>query len=95
MMNMLFRTKKNKVIFTQLKNAVEIVGGEIVRLEYYPKFFGNIILHFKKGDKTYAYVVDRGEIYFNKNRVCNNFYVREEGKKHYQKLIEIIIATTN
>lgn len=86
-------TKKN--IFTTLKNTVREVGGEITRLDYYPEHFGNIILHFQKDGTMYEYVVDRGDIYFKRNGVCNDSYFSAEGKQPYQKLIEVIKATAN
>ena len=89
---MLFKSEK-KIIFTELNNTAKMIGGEIVLLEYYPKYFGNIIFHLKRNDKVYEYIVDRDEIYFNKQMVCNNSYVREEGKEPYQKLIEIVLIT--
>ena len=50
---------------------------------------------FIKDNNKYKYVVDRGEIYFNKKMICDDSYFCEEGKKAYQKLIEIIISTAN
>lgn len=94
-MKWLFKSKKNKVVFTALNNTVKKIGGEIVLIEYYPRFFGNIILEFKKNGKMYEYIVDRDEIYSNKEMICNNSYIREEGKSPCQKLIEIIISTAN
>lgn len=94
-MKWLFKSKKNKVVFTALNNTVKKIGGEIVLIEYYPRFFGNIILEFKKNGKMYKCIVDRGEIYLNKEMICNNSYIREEGKSPCQKLIEIIISTAN
>lgn len=94
-MKWLFKSKKNKVVFTALNNTVKKIGGEIVLIEYYPRFFGNIILEFKKNGKMYKYIVDRDEIYLNKEMICNNSYIREEGKSPCQKLIEIIISTAN
>ena len=93
MINRKFNFRKKKIIMTELQNAVKMVGGKITRLNYYPSHFGNIILHFQKGDKMYEYVVDRGDIYFNKKGVCDYSYLRVEDKASYQKLIEIIIAT--
>lgn len=93
MANINFNFSRKKIIMRELQNAVKMVGGEITRLDYYPKHFGNIILHFKKGDKIYEYVVDRGDIYFNKKGVCDNSYLRDEGITSHQKLIEIVIAT--
>lgn len=87
--------KMKKTAVTEISKAVKSIGGEIICLEYSIKYFGNIILIFKKNDKEYKYVVDRHEIYFNKQMVCNNLYVRKEGKDSYKKLIEIIIATAN
>lgn len=87
------KSNSKKIILTELKNAVKNIGGEIIHLEYSARYFGNIILHFKKNDKLYEYVVDRGEIYFNRKGLCNNSYIRDENKQPYQKLIEIIIAT--
>ena len=81
------------MILTEIKNAVKSIGGEIIILEYSVKYFGNIILHFKKNDKLHEYVVDRGEIYYNKKWICNNSYIHNEDKQPYQKLIEIVIAT--
>ena len=72
-----------------------ILRREIVLIEYYPRFFGNIILEFKKNGKMYKYIVDRDEIYLNKEMICNNSYICEEGKSPCQKLIEIIISTAN
>ena len=93
MANINFNFSRKKIIIRELQNAVKNVEGEITRLEYYPKVFGNIVLCFQKGDKMYEYVVDRGDIYFNKKGVCDNSYLRDEGKTSYQKLIEIVIAT--
>ena len=93
MANINFNFSRKKIIMRELQNAVKMVEGEITRLDYYPKHFGNIILHFQKGDKIYEYVVDRGDIYFNKKGVCDNSYLRDEGKTSLQKLIEIVIAT--
>lgn len=91
-MKWLFKSKNNKVVFTALNNTVKKIGGEIVFLEYYPHFFGSIILRFKKDGKEFEYVVDRDEIYDNKKMICNNSYTREEGKTAVQKLVEIILA---
>ena len=88
-----FKSSRKKIVLTELQNVVSKVQGEIIRLDYYPEHFGNIILHFKKGEKIYEYVVDRGDIYFNKKGVCSNSYVRDENKHPYQKLIEIVIST--
>ena len=76
-----------------MRNTVREVQGEIIFLDYYPKYFGNIVLNFKKGEKIYEYMVDRGDIYLNKKGVCNSSYVLDENKRPYQKLIEIIITT--
>ena len=86
---------KKKIILAELSNVVKSIGGEIISLDYSLKYFGNIILIFKKNDKVYKYIVDRDEIYFNKKMICNNSYIREEGKSPCQKLIEIIISTAN
>ena len=85
--------REKKKCISELQKAVKNIGGEIVYLEYSSKYFGNIILKFKKNNLMYEYVVDRDEIYFNKRMIGNNAYIREEGKKHYQKLIEIINTT--
>lgn len=93
MLNKIFKSNRKKIILAELQNVVRQVQGEITRLDYYPEHFGNIILHFKKGEKIYEYVVDRGDIYFNKKGVCNNYYIRDEKKRPHQKLIEIVIST--
>ena len=91
MLHYLLSLKMKKTAIAEISKAVEGIGGEIISLEYSMKYFGNIILIFKKNGKEYKYVVDRGEIYFNKQMVCSDSYFREEGKKAYQKLIEIMI----
>ena len=85
--------RTQKAITTAINNAVNQTGGEIIDFIYDRKHFGNIILVVKKDDKEYKYVVDRSEIYFNNQMVCNDSYCREENKEPYQKLIEIIIST--
>ncbi len=91
-MKWLFKPSRKKVILTELNNVVREVGGEITYLDYSTKYFGNIILRFKKDGKEFKYVVDRDEIYDNKKMICNNSYTREEGKTAVQKLVEIILA---
>ena len=87
--------KMKKTAVTEITKAVKNMGGEILCLDYSIKYFGNIILIFIKDNSKYKYVVDRGEIYFNKKMICDDSYFCEEGKKPYQKLIEIIISTVN
>ena len=70
-MKWLFKPSRKKVIFTELNNVVREVGGEITYLDYSTKYFGNIILRFKKDGKEFKYVVDRDEIYDNKKMICN------------------------
>ena len=93
MLNVFLKSSREKIILTALQNAVKEVQGEIIRLNYYPKHFGNILLEFKKNDKIYEYVVDRGDIYFNQKGICNNSYVRDENIPPYKKLVEIVIST--
>ena len=95
MLNKFFKSTRKKIILTELQNVVREVQGEIIRLDYYPEYFGNIVLNFKKNEKIYEYVVDRGDIYFNQKGFCNNSYVRDENKEPYQKLIEIIVSMIN
>ena len=87
--------KMKKTAVTEIGKAVKSIGGEILCLDYSIKYFGNIILIFIKDNNEYKYIVDRGEIYFNKKMICNDSYFCEEGKSPYQKLIEIIISTVN
>ena len=87
------KSTPKKTIILEITNAVKQVEGEIIQIHYDTSFFGNIILLAKKGDKIYKYVVDRSEIYFNNQIICNDSYCREENKEPYQKLIEIIIST--
>ena len=72
MLHGFFKSGRKKFVLAELRKVVSEVQGEILRLDYYPEHFGNIILHFKRGEKIFEYIVDRGDIYFNKKGVCSN-----------------------
>ena len=78
--------KERQFIFSKLTNAVESIDGKIIEFDYFPEAFGNIRLIFKKGDKTYRYIVDRHEIY----GPGLYFYKCEYPEEPYKKLIELI-----
>ena len=86
---------REEMIVKQITEFIVARGASIIHLKYYRKIFGNIELLTEHNSQTFEIVTDRGEIYCNKNLVCDNSYHVSGMNDTIGKLLEVVASVLN
>lgn len=81
---------KKLMIYLKLSSFLAEYGASIVSFSYYPKIFGNIVVTVSFGSSVYEFITDRGDIYCNKQLICDNSYHIPGRSDTVDKLIEVM-----
>lgn len=91
----IFKPNKIRILSAEERYAkidlfLQSYNAHITSFEYYPKFFGNMIVKVAYEGTELEFEVDRGEIYCNKKCVCDGSYHVAGRDDAIDKLIEVM-----
>lgn len=74
----------------RLGNILQKKSAKLIKLDYYKKIFGNIVVEIEKQGVVHEFITDRGEIVYNGKGICDNSYHIKGKNDTFDKLCEVI-----